>query len=104
MSDQSVEELDLPEVSETGGDRKKSLLKENMEVIKNVRVDLEVYLGGTELTVKDLFDLKPDEVLKLDKNINDPIDLLLDGNVVAHGQLVAVDDNFGIRILEIKSE
>ena len=56
-----------------------------------------------ELEVKKLFDLKSQSVVKLDKSVSEPIDIRLDNNVVARGELVAVDDSFGIRIVEISS-
>lgn len=75
----------------------------NLEVIKNVKVELEVVLGCAEMEVGELFNLKSKNVIKLDRLINAPMDVRLDNNVVARGELVAVDDNFGIRITEITS-
>ncbi|PHV12889.1 flagellar motor switch protein FliN [Chitinimonas sp. BJB300] len=58
-------------------------------------------LGGTELSVGELMDMKENAVLPLDRLLDDPVDLLLDGHVVARGQLVAVGDSFGIRVTEL---
>ena len=100
--DSAVDAVELDEVS-TGKATGKSLLDGNLEVIKNVKVTLEVVLGHAELEVKKLFDLKSQSVVKLDKSVSEPIDIRLDNNVVARGELVAVDDSFGIRIVEISS-
>jgi flagellar motor switch protein FliN/FliY len=79
----------------------KSLFGENLDLIRNVKVRLAVSVGDCELTVKELFALKDGSVLSLDKNTRDLVEVLLDGKVIARGTLVAVDDNFGVRISEI---
>ncbi len=78
-----------------------SLFGENLDLIRNVKVRLAVSVGGCELSVKELFSLKQDSVLSLDKNTRDLVEVTLDGKVIARGTLVAVDDNFGVRISEI---
>jgi flagellar motor switch protein FliN/FliY len=79
----------------------KRLLGENMELIRNLKVRLSVSVGRCELTVKELFDLRENAVLTLDKDTREPVEISLDGKVVARGMLVAVDDSFGVRITEI---
>ncbi len=79
------------------------LFGENLDLIRNVKVRLAVSVGNCELSVKDLFSLKQNSVLSLDKNTRDLVEVLLDGKVVARGSLVAVDDNFGVRISEISN-
>lgn len=77
------------------------LLDRNLDLIRNVKVNLTVTAGRCELSVKELFDLKENSVLALDKSTRDPVDVMLDGKVVARGTLVAVGDSFGVRISEI---
>lgn len=79
----------------------KRLLGENLELIRNLKVRLCVSVGRCELTVKELFDLRENAVLTLDKDTSEPVEVTLDGKVVARGILVAVDDSFGVRITEI---
>jgi len=100
--DVAVDVVELDELS-TGKAAGASLLEGNLDVIKNVKVKLEVILGNAEMDVGELFDLKSQSVVKLDSHVSAPIDIRLDNNVVARGELVAVDDNFGIRITEITS-
>jgi flagellar motor switch protein FliN len=92
--------LKLAEVEPAEGTGK-PLLGANMELIQNLRVRLCASVGHCELTVKDLFALRENTVLALDKDTRDPVDLSLDGKIVARGVLVAVDDCFGIKITEI---
>lgn len=67
-----------------------------------VKVRLQVRVGQAELTVGELLAARENEVLVLDRGVQDPVDLTLDGKVVARGQLVAVaDGTFGLRITEL---
>jgi flagellar motor switch protein FliN/FliY len=79
-----------------------NLYNGNLSLIKNLKVRLEVFVGGTEISVGELFDLKENATLTLDRMTNEPLELRLDGKPVARGSLVAVGDNFGICITEIK--
>lgn len=77
------------------------LIKRDLGLIKHVRVELTVELGSTEMTVDELFALKSGDVVKLLQQVNEPARLCLDGKAVARGNLVAVDDNFGLQLTEI---
>jgi len=67
-----------------------------------VRVRLQVRLGEAEMSVGELLAARANEVLVLDRNVEDPVDLTLEGKVVARGQLVAVaDGTFAVRISEL---
>ena len=97
---QSIELEELDGSADSGS----PFLKENMDLIQNVKINLDIVVGNAELTVSDLFDLKDGSVVKLDRDLSDPVDILLDGKVVAKGMLVAVDDNFGVKIIEVGKE
>lgn len=101
-SDVEVDVVELDELHD-GKQNGVSIFDGNLDVIRNVKVSLDVYLGSTELDVGELFDLKNNSVVKLDRDVASPVDIRLDNNVVARGELVVVDDNYGIRITEISS-
>lgn len=96
----TVQKIQLTEL-DTCEKRGARLLGDNIELVRNVRVRLTVSVGRCELTIKDLFELKQNTVLTLDKNTSEPVDILLDGKIVARGELIAVDDSFGVKITEI---
>lgn len=99
-TENTVRRIELTELERdavSGG----TLFDENNELIRNIKVRLSVCVGKCELTVKELLALKEESVLSLDKESNEPVDIMLDGKLVARGQLVAVEDNFGVRISEI---
>ncbi|MBI3900271.1 MAG: flagellar motor switch protein FliN [Gammaproteobacteria bacterium] len=92
-----IELADLPSAAPKG----RTLLDENHELIKNIKVRLSVSIGRGTLTVKELLNLKEGSVVTLDRGTQEPVDLLLDGKLVARGELIAVGDNFGVRISEV---
>jgi flagellar motor switch protein FliN/FliY len=70
-------------------------------LLSGVQVSLDAKLGSVALSVADLMGLKSGSVVTLDNQLNDLIDLKLNGSVVARGELVAVEDHFAVRIVEI---
>jgi flagellar motor switch protein FliN/FliY len=78
-----------------------NLLSDSLDIVQNVRTRLTVVAGQTTVSVGELMGLKADQVLKLESLTNEPVDILLEGSVVARGQLVAVDEHFGVRISEL---
>jgi flagellar motor switch protein FliN/FliY len=70
-------------------------------LIETVDVELEAFLGSAAMTVADLTALSPGAVVALDAQLNSAVELRLNGIAVARGELVAVEDRFGIRLTEI---
>lgn len=97
----SVQKIELSELEE-GDSAGSSLVAGNYDVIKNVKVKLEVVVGETEMSVQELFALGRDSVIELDRPVSSPVDIMLNGKRIARGSLVAAGDNFGVRISEIK--
>lgn len=89
---------DLPPAAQPSG---MPLVQGNLALVEDVKVKLDAHLGGADLSVGELFALKRDSVLTLDAALDAPVELRLGGKLVALGQLVAVDDRFGLRITEI---
>ncbi|MCC7705602.1 FliM/FliN family flagellar motor switch protein [Janthinobacterium sp. GW460P] len=73
----------------------------NLGLLDSVKVTLNVMVGEVQTTVGELMELKEAVVLKTDRKADYPIDIVVNGNVVARGQLVVVDDHFGVRISEL---
>jgi flagellar motor switch protein FliN/FliY len=74
---------------------------ELLGTLRNLKVKVTVCIGGTELTVGELLAARAQQVLPLDRTIEQPVDVLLEGQVVARGTLVAVEERFGVRITEV---
>ncbi|MEO5587426.1 MAG: FliM/FliN family flagellar motor switch protein [Novosphingobium sp.] len=70
-------------------------------VLGGLTIDLVAQLGRGSMTIDELAGLGSGEVVRLDTPLNGVIDLTLNGTLVARGEIVAVDDQFGIRVTEI---
>jgi len=77
--------------------------KENMGIIMDVPLDVTVELGRTNKKISEILEFSPGTVIELDKLAGEPIDILVNGKFVAKGEVVVIDENFGIRITDIIS-
>lgn len=75
--------------------------EENMELIMSVPLDVSVEIGRTKKLVKDILDFTKGSLVVLDKLAGEQVDLYVNGQCIAKGDVVVVEDNFGIRITEI---
>lgn len=73
----------------------------NMSLLLDVPMRLTVELGRTTRSIKDVLELNVGSVLELDKLSGEPVDLLVNGKVIAHAEVVVIDENFGVRVTEI---
>jgi flagellar motor switch protein FliN len=72
-----------------------------IEMLHGVDMEVTVEIGRTRMTVRDLLDLTPGAVLELDRAAGSPADLLVNGRLIARGEVVVIDEDFGLRITEI---
>jgi flagellar motor switch protein FliN len=72
-----------------------------LDLLSNVEMEVTAELGRTRMTVRDLLSLTPGMVVELDKVAGSPIDMFVNGTLIAHGEVVVIDEEFGIRISEI---
>lgn len=75
--------------------------KENIELIMDVQLEVTVELGRTKRSIKDILELAPGSIIELNKLSGEPIDILVNGKVVARGEVVVIEENFSIRVTEI---
>ncbi|QEA39698.1 flagellar motor switch protein FliN [Pistricoccus aurantiacus] len=73
----------------------------DLEMIMNIPVKLSVELGRTRITIKQLLELTKGSVIELDGLAGEPMDILINGYLIARGEVVVVEDKYGIRIAEI---
>ena len=69
--------------------------------VRQARVEARVELGRTELTVGDLATIGPGSIVKLERLAGEPVDFVVAGELVARGEVVVIDENFGIRLTEL---
>jgi flagellar motor switch protein FliN/FliY len=69
----------------------------------DVPLDISVELGKTRKTIKDILELHQGAIIQLDKLAGEPVDMLVNGKLIAKGEVVVIDENYGIRITTIIS-
>jgi flagellar motor switch protein FliN/FliY len=72
-----------------------------MDLLLDVQLELSVELGRAALSVKDVLGMGAGSVIELDKLGGEPVDILVNGKMIARGEVVVVDENFGVRVTEI---
>ncbi len=75
-----------------------------LDRLMDIPLNVEVVVGSTVIQIKELINLGPGSVLELDRETTEPVDVKVNGKLIAKGELVVVGERFGIRITEIYSE
>ena len=75
----------------------------NLDLLQEVELDLRIELGRTELLIEEVLKLREGSVVPLDKLAGDPVDILVNGRLVARGEVLVLNDNFCVRVAEIVS-
>ena len=75
--------------------------QENIALIKDVPLEVTVELGRTSKAISDILDFAPGTIIELDKIAGEPVDVLVNGKLVAKGEVVVIEENFGVRVTEI---
>ncbi len=75
--------------------------KVNLQALMGVELAVTLRFGGRRLLLREVLDLGPGAVIELDRHIQEPVDMLLDGKVVARGEIVVMDGNYGLRVTEV---
>ncbi|MBX2860899.1 MAG: flagellar motor switch phosphatase FliY [Vampirovibrio sp.] len=75
----------------------------NLELVMDVTLNLSVELGRTEISIKEVLELTRGSVIELDRIAGEPVDLMANGKLIAKGEVVVIEDNFGLRITSIVS-
>lgn len=73
----------------------------NFEFLRDVDVRLSVELGRTEMALKEVLELGEDSVVMLDRLTDEPLDVMINGKVIAKGEVIAQGNRFGLRILHL---
>jgi flagellar motor switch protein FliN/FliY len=76
-------------------------LRDNFDLLLRVPLHVTAQLGGTSLTIEEILTLGTGAIVDLNRSAGGPIDLLVNDKVIARGEIVAVGENFGVRITEL---
>lgn len=92
LSDESIDDPDLHGTDDI-----------NMDVILDVPVTISMEIGRTMINIRNLLQLNQGSVVELDRFAGEPMDVLVNGTLIAHGEVVVVNEKFGIRLTDVIS-
>ena len=98
--DESYEKAQFGQLSNEG---KANVDEVNLDVILDIPVTLSVEIGRTRQTIRNLLQLNQGSVVELDRLAGEPMDVLVNGTMIAHGEIVVVNEKFGIRLTDVIS-
>jgi flagellar motor switch protein FliN/FliY len=75
----------------------------NLDVILDIPVTISMEVGATEINIRNLLQLNQGSVIELDRLAGEPLDVLVNGTLIAHGEVVVVNEKFGIRLTDVIS-
>ena len=75
----------------------------NLNLMLDIKINLHVELGRTTMNIKEILELGRGTVLELDRLAGEPVDLFANGKLIARGEVVVIEDNFGLRVTNIVS-
>lgn len=75
----------------------------NLDLVLDIPVDVSLRVGSTDMSIRDLVSLVEGSVIALDQDAGAPMDVLVNGTLIAHGEIVVVDNRFGVRLTDVVS-
>lgn len=100
-SDNSAEAVDFDELDPAS--ESADINNPDLDVILDIPVTISMEVGGTSITIRNLLQLNQGSVVELDRLAGEPLDVLVNGTLIAHGEVVVVNEKFGIRMTDVIS-
>lgn len=76
----------------------------NLDMLLDIPLQVTVELGRTKKTIKDILEMSAGSIIELDKLAGEPVDIFVNHKMIAKGEVVVIDENFGVRVTEILSQ
>ena len=93
-----------PEELEDSGEAKSAQAADvNLELLLDVPVNVSLRVGSTDISIRNLVKLVEGSVIALDRDATEAMDVLVNGTLIAHGEIVVVDERFGVRLTDVVS-
>ena len=103
MSEEEVIEQDQAGADEDASMDGRSASAKNLEVVLDIPVRLSMEVGNTKISIRKLLQMSKGSIVELTRTAGEPLDVLVNGTLVARGEVVVVNDKFGIRLLDVIS-
>ncbi|RVU30271.1 flagellar motor switch protein FliN [Neptunomonas marina] len=95
----AAESVDLDELT----DESQQVADPKLDVILDIPVTLSMEVGNTDISIRNLLQLTQGSVVELDRVAGEPLDVMVNGTLIAHGEVVVVNDRYGIRLTDVIS-
>src|SRR5919197_6647259 len=95
VADVELHQLEASAPAETGGGAG------DLSLVLDLPVELAVEIGRTRMTIREMLAIAPGSIIALDRVAGEPVDLLVNGKKIARGEVVAIDEEFGLRVTEV---
>ena len=96
-----TEKLELEQLPTAGGPHAPLSAVGDLRRLSAVPVDLSVEMGRTRMTVGETLELRQGSIITLNRMAGEPVDLLVNGTAIARGEVVVIDEQFGLRVTEV---
>ncbi|MGX9459965.1 MULTISPECIES: flagellar motor switch protein FliN [Shewanella] len=106
MAEQAIEEAEQVELDELVDDSKPITKEEaaKLDGILDIPVTISMEVGRSFISIRNLLQLNQGSVVELDRVAGEPLDVMVNGTLIAHGEVVVVNDKFGIRLTDVISQ
>lgn len=98
-----VQPAELEELSDTSSNLNEDESRK-LETILDIPVNISMEVGRSKISIRNLLQLNQGSVVELDRVAGEPLDVLVNGTLIAHGEVVVVNDKFGIRLTDVISQ
>jgi len=99
----SVESVELGELVDESNPHVVNEDNPDLDVILDIPVQISMVVGATQIKIRNLLQLNQGSVIELDRMAGEPLDVLVNGTLIAHGEVVVVNEKFGIRLTDVVS-
>ncbi|MAD45726.1 MAG: flagellar motor switch protein FliN [Oceanospirillaceae bacterium] len=103
-AEDDVQQVSLDEVQDEGTQLPTSGDGPELDVILDIPVRISMEVGSTQIPIRNLLQLNQGSVVELDRLAGEPLDVMVNGTLIAHGEVVMVNDKFGIRLTDVVSQ
>lgn len=101
---EDVRQVELDELHDDGKPVENNGVGPELDVILDIPVRISMEVGATQIPIRNLLQLNQGSVVELDRLAGEPLDVMVNGTLIAHGEVVMVNDKFGIRLTDVVSQ
>lgn len=99
-----IRQVELDELHDEGKPSENNGIGPELDVILDIPVRISMEVGATQIPIRNLLQLNQGSVVELDRLAGEPLDVMVNGTLIAHGEVVMVNDKFGIRLTDVVSQ